>query len=90
MPKYRKRRGLPTALVYAGVVRTEGVGWPVREGGFSSFRTESFPQGHTFLCVASHIGDVLGVRTFGVLSRELEWLSPVCDKSNSYIRVAAP
>ena len=66
MPKYCKRRGLPTALVYAGVVRTEGVGRPVREGGYSSFRTQSFPQGHTFLCVASRIGDVLGVRTFVV------------------------
>ena len=56
------------ALVYAGVVRTEGVERPVWEGGFSSFRTESFPQGHTFLCVASRIGDVLSSYFFENLS----------------------
>ena len=71
-------------------MRTEGDGWPVREGGFNSFRTRPFPQGRTFLCVTSRVGDVRGVRTFVVLFRELERLSPVCDKSNSYIHAAAP
>ena len=42
-----------TVLAYAGVVRTEGDGQPVREGGFTSFRTQPFPQGRTFLCFAS-------------------------------------
>ena len=67
MPKYRKRWGYPTLLAYTGVVRTEGDGRPVREGEYSSFRTQPFPQGGTFLCVASRVGDVLGVRTFVIL-----------------------
>ena len=65
---------------------TEGDGRLVREGGFTSFRTQPFPQGRTFLCVASRVGYVLGVHTFVILFRELERLSPVCDTSNSYIR----
>ena len=71
-------------------MRTEGDGRPIREGEFSSFRTQPFPQGSTFLCVASCVGDILGIRTSIVLFRELERHSPVCDKSNSYIRAAAP
>ena len=76
--------------MYAGVVRAEGDGQPVREGGFSSVRIQPFPQGRTFLCITSRIGYILGVRTFVVLFRELQRLSPVCDKSNSYIRAATP
>ena len=50
----------------AGVVRTEGDDQPVQEGGLSSFRTKPFPQGRTFLCITSRVGNVLGVHTFVV------------------------
>ena len=61
-------------------------GQSVREGGFSSFRTQPFPKGRTFLCVASCVGYVLGVRTLVVLFRELEWLSPVVRPTVTYVR----
>ena len=57
-------------------------------GRVNSFRTQPFVT--HFLCVASRVGDILSVHTFVILFRELEWLSLVCDKSNSYIRPATP
>ena len=69
-------------------MRTEGDGRSVREGGFSSFRTQPFPQGRTFLCVASCVGDVLGVRTFIVLFQELERLHRfVIHSTVTYVRL---
>ena len=68
-------------LAYAGVVQTEGDGRPVQEGEFSSFRTQPFSQSRTFLCVASCVGDVLGVCTFVILYRELLHLHRLHNKA---------